>query len=523
LSNALKAVPPDGLLLLAFSGHGIERNGRAFLLPADAQVNDDINLLESTALEITTINQMIRNKSDAKGAVTGVNQVIILLDACRNDPTSGKDVSVNPLTKAYDFNLRNSGVQAFVTLYATSVGSRAYEDRTRKQGYFITEVVEALSGKAANERGEITLERLIAHVEDKVPTRVMLSTGREQKPFARIEGYRANALVLATAATTTSVTPPPVTPTITTPPRPTTLTPVIALPRGVSASALKSAGFTTARVDANGRVTKLSGGPVQSFSETVNGVAFEMVAIPGGRFQMGASDSENQAAWIDAKRYNKDAKLEWFTDAVQHWVRLSDYWMGKYEVTQGQWKAVMGSLPPNMNDLGNKFKGDELPVVRVSWDEAQTFITKLNELTAGGWRLPTEAEWEYAARGGTTTPFAFGATITPEVVNYDGNYPYGQAAKGIYRQYPVAVGSLGLANGFGLYDLHGNVWEWCSDWYGAYPTGEVSNPRGASTGSSRVYRGGSWGGSADDCRAANRILSSPVSRNRDLGFRLVRQ
>jgi formylglycine-generating enzyme required for sulfatase activity len=502
LSNALKAVPPDGLLLLAFSGHGIERNGRAFLLPTDAQVNDDISLLESTALEVATINQMIRDRRDAKGTITGVNQVIILLDACRNDPTSGKDASENRLTKAYDFNLRNSGVQAFVTLYATSVGSRAYEDRTRRQGYFITEVVAALQGVAANDKGEITLERLIEHIEDKVPTRVMLQTGQEQKPFARIEGYRANALVLATAATTAIVTPPPITP-----PRPTTLTPVIALPNGVSAGALKSTSFTTARVAANGRVTKQSGGPVQSFSETVNGVEFEMVAIPGGRFQMGSPTSE--AGHQD--------------DEVLHWVRVSDYWMGRYEVTQGQWKAVMGSLPPNMSDLGGEFKGEALPVVRVSWVEVQTFLAKLNQMTNGGWRLPTEAEWEYAARGGMVTPFAFGATITPEVMNYDGNDPSGNATKGVYRKHPVPVGSLGLANGIGLYDMPGNVWEWCSDWYGAYSTSEVSNPKGPGTGPNRVNRGGSWCIPAANCRSAIRGNNSLGYRSFNLGFRLVGQ
>ncbi len=284
--------------------------------------------------------------------------------------------------------------------------------------------------------------------------------------------------------------------------------PVIALPPGVPSSALRSAPINTATVDANGRVTRQQAGPIQFYQEDLGGgVKLEMVAVPGGRFQMGSPTSES----------GRD------DDETQHWVRVGDFWIGRHEVTQGQWKAVMGGLPPNMTDLGSEFKGDALPVVGVSWEEAQEFIKRLNaKLNNANYRLPREAEWEFAARAGKSTPFGFGATITPEIVNYDGNYPYGNAAKGKYQQHPVAVGSLGVANVFGLFDMHGNVWEWCEDWYGAYPSTEATDPTGPSSGSYRVYRGGGWYDGAVNYRSANRDGNAPGDRGLNLGFRLLR-
>jgi hypothetical protein len=194
LSNMAAVIPPDGLLLISFAGHGIERGGQAFLLPADSQVSNDVDLLEQTAINVSQIKDRIRK--------IGVKQVLMILDACRNDPV-GRANADNPLTTAYtrgfNFDLRNREVQAFATLYATEVGHRAYEYKEKKQGYFTWVLVEALRGGAANEKGEVTLSTLVKYLQERVPKRVLqdLGPGKAQKPFAVVEGYRADELVIA--------------------------------------------------------------------------------------------------------------------------------------------------------------------------------------------------------------------------------------------------------------------------------------------------------------------------------------
>ncbi|MCQ2313816.1 MAG: formylglycine-generating enzyme family protein [Bacteroidales bacterium] len=224
---------------------------------------------------------------------------------------------------------------------------------------------------------------------------------------------------------------------------------------------------------------------------TVNGVRFEMVYVEGGTFTMGATSEQGSDAESDEK--------------PTHSVTLSDYYIGKFEVTQELWEAVMGSNP-------SKFKGDNLPVDYVSWDDCQKFITKLNSLTGKYFRLPTEAEWEYAARGGkkSTNAKYSGSSNVVHVAWFDGNsgrqtHPVGQLR----------------ANELGIYDMSGNVWEWCLDWYGSYSSASQTDPIGSSSGSSRVLRGGSWFNSAGYCRVSNRGNNTPGYRGYNDGFRLV--
>jgi formylglycine-generating enzyme required for sulfatase activity len=190
-------------------------------------------------------------------------------------------------------------------------------------------------------------------------------------------------------------------------------------------------------------------------------------------------------------------------------------WLGETTVTQALWEAVMGENP-------SEFKGPERPVEQVSWDDAQAFLAKINgERDDLGFRLPSEAEWEYACRAGTETPFSFGANITPEQVNYDGNHPYAGGKKGLDRGQTVDVKAL-PCNPWGLYQMHGNVLEWCQDWYGDYPSQPVMDPEGPPEGVDRVLRGGSWGGDAGRCRSADRSRHEPDRRNHSSGFRLAR-
>ncbi len=194
LSNLASVVPRDGLLLFAFAGHGIERDGRAFLLPADAQLNNDVDLLEMTAVNVQQVKERIKK--------IGVGQVVMLIDACRNDPGGRADAN-NPLTKTYtngfSFDVVNREVQAFATLYATAVGARAYEYRERGQGYFTWALVEGLKGEAANAKGEVTLAGLIKYLQERVPKQVLLDlgAGKMQRPYAEINGYKADELVLS--------------------------------------------------------------------------------------------------------------------------------------------------------------------------------------------------------------------------------------------------------------------------------------------------------------------------------------
>ena len=231
-----------------------------------------------------------------------------------------------------------------------------------------------------------------------------------------------------------------------------------------------------------------------------NTIGQEFVYIEPGTFMMGSPENEP----------GRDS------DEIQHKVTLTKgFYMQTTEVTQGQWKAVMGNNPSSFKDCG-----DDCPVENVSWEDAQEFIKKLSRKEGKEYRLPTEAEWEYAARAGTTTPFHTGRCLSTDQANYDGNYPPEGCAEGKYREKTVPAGSFS-PNAYGLYDMHGNVWEWCQDWYGDYPAGSVTNPEGSSTGSYRVFRGGGWYRYAVNCRSAYRGYDSPGYRSSDLGFRLA--
>jgi TonB family protein len=195
LSNLRASVPKDGLLLVAFAGHGIERDGRAYLLPSDGQVSGDISLVEETAINVDMVRNWIRQ--------SGVGQVIVILDACRNNPTATRGDAGQPLTEAYtrgfSFDIRNQGITAFATFYATEVGQVAYEYSERRQGYFTWALVEGLRGHAANAKGEVTLAGLVAYLQDTVPKRITieLGPGKKQRPYVVVEGYKADDLVLA--------------------------------------------------------------------------------------------------------------------------------------------------------------------------------------------------------------------------------------------------------------------------------------------------------------------------------------
>ena len=230
--------------------------------------------------------------------------------------------------------------------------------------------------------------------------------------------------------------------------------------------------------------------PTQNLTFTVDGVSFTMVYVPGGTFTMGATSEQGSDAWDDEK--------------PTHSVTLSSYHIGQTEVTQALWTAVMGSNP-------SEFRGDRRPVERVSWNDCQTFISRLNAKTGKNFRLPTEAEWEYAARGGHSGGSKYaGSDNINSVAWYADNS--GDETHNVATKSP---------NSLGIYDMSGNVAEWCQDWYGDYSSSSQTNPKGPSNGDDRVRRGGSWCYFARFCRVSNRFVNAPSYSFGDLGLRLV--
>lgn len=239
--------------------------------------------------------------------------------------------------------------------------------------------------------------------------------------------------------------------------------------------------------------TPSSGNPssTASLSGEINKLLNNMVYVSGGTFTMGGTSEQGSDALPNEK--------------PTHSVTLSSYYICKYEVTQALWRDIMGSNP-------SYFKGDNLPVEQVSWNDCQTFINRLNSYTGRNFRLPTEAEWEFAARGGNySRHYKYsGSNYISDVAWYEDN-----SGK---RTHPVGTKQ---ANEIGLYDMSGNVWEWCSDWCGSYSSYSQTDPIGPNSGSYRVDRGGGWAGIVKGCRATIRNYYAPDGRNIGLGLRLV--
>ncbi|NEQ08846.1 MAG: formylglycine-generating enzyme family protein [Moorea sp. SIO1G6] len=283
---------------------------------------------------------------------------------------------------------------------------------------------------------------------------------------------------------------------------------------------------------------------IQYFPEDLgNGITLEMVAIPSGTFVMGSPETEEG---------HRDS------ESPQHQVTVKSFFMGKYPVTQAQWQAI-AALPQVNTELKpdpSRFKGEDLPVERVSWYDAVEFCERLSQYTKRPYRLPSEAQWEYACRAGTTTPFHFGETITTEFANYLGiddeelawKGSYGNGPSGIYRGKTTPVGSFGVGNDFGLYDMHGNVWEWCADhWHDNYegaPTDgsawrenyNLDNYNLVDHNYPSLYlkdylkeisgllRGGSWLYYPVVCRSGSRFVYNPAlwhDLDASVGFRVV--
>ncbi len=471
-------IKDGGIGLFYFAGHGVQVEGVNYLAPVGALVEKE----QDIKFEMLAIGKVTAEMEAAKN---GLN--ILILDACRNNPFlrafRSPDVGLAPI---------NAPSGTYIA-FATAPGTTA-SDGEGDNGLYTQELLTNL--KQPGLRLEDVFIRTRVSVKKKSND---IQVPWENGALEGVVILNGKGAANTTAGAAASSLP---------------------LPKirysGIPLSTLRSAKFTTASVDEKGQVSKREAGPASSYLEDLgNGVKLEMVYIRGGSFQMGSPRTEPE----------RDE------DEIQHPVKVSSFWMGRYEVTQSQWIAVMGRLPRCLAVSDNLDRGDDIPLTCVTWLEVQEFIDKLNELLKldkeKGYSLPREAEWEYAARGGTTTPFPYGATIAPGLENYDWGTSYANGpTQARNNQYLVKVGSF-VANPFGLYDMLGNASEWCEDWLGEYPTagkGEQLDPTGPSEGERRVIRGGEYGSSARGCRSATRAGILPTYRPLiSMGFRLVRR
>ncbi|MCZ8101346.1 MAG: formylglycine-generating enzyme family protein, partial [Burkholderiales bacterium] len=284
--------------------------------------------------------------------------------------------------------------------------------------------------------------------------------------------------------------------------------------------------FEIVGVNAKGEQIKKESKQSQYFSEDLgNDITLEMVAIPGGTFLMGTEDEEIER--LVKKFYSRGRR-----ERPQHQVTVPPFDLGKYPITQVQWRAVASrtdlkvekDLNPNPSYFKNRPDRDRRPVEQVNWYDAVEFCARLSKLTGREYRLPSEAEWEYACRAGTTTPFYFGETITGELANYNASETCAEGAKGEFRQQTTPVGQF-PPNAFGLYDMHGNVWEWCADtWHDNYDGAPTNGSAWIENGNDNCspLRGGSWYSNPDFCRSAHRYyLNRRASYLLNNGFRVV--
>ena len=258
--------------------------------------------------------------------------------------------------------------------------------------------------------------------------------------------------------------------------------------------------YETPTLNGKGEIIARTHHTAEQFTEDLGkDISLEMIVLPAGSFQMGSPHNTG----------NPD-------EHPQHFVMIKSFMLGKFLITQGQWKAVIGKLPLC------RFKGDNLPVERISWDEAQNFCQRLSQKTGRNYHLSSETQWEYACRSGTTTPFSFGETLTSDIANFNGEHIFSREPRGIYF-HSTSEGGKFPPNAFGLNDMHGNLWEWCADnWlddYSSSPRDESAHQDHNNT--YRVVRGGSWHEPARLCRSAARLRVLQSEAEEFIGFRVV--
>lgn len=449
VTNLLELAKAGDTAVIGFSGHGLQFVGsdELFFCPEQSNLADPTTLVSLKWVQ----DELKKCKADVK---------LLIADTCRDTvPVPGKPKS--PAVEGLVSKTRPEmpelpqPPQGVVALFSCSTGKKSFESPKHKRGFLFHHVIEGLQGKAANASGEVTLSRLVSYAVDEVQLAVQDEfPTRSQRP--QMLGEIGGRVPLVRGA----------------------MPPALRANAPIPKLAAPSSGEKTLTLDLGG------------------GVSMEFVRIARGDFLRGAPDGEAMAR--DDEKPQKRVTIS------------KDFYLGKYEVTQAQYKALTGKTPSYFSATGQamaKVAGmdtSNFPVDSVTKEDAMTFCAKLKEKTGRNATLPTEAQWEYACRAGTTTPFHFGTSLNGEQANCNGRFPYGTATRGNYFERTGEVGQY-APNDFGLYDMHGNVREWCSDQYDPdyYKTSLLKDPLNLIV-LGDVSRGGSWYEPAHCCRAACR-------------------
>ena len=481
LKAILRNRKPADTVLLAFSGHGeqLKKDGKMYFCAAKCNLDKP-----ETLVALDEVYDLLKD-NPAGGKV-------LIVDACRNDPLAGRTVGSEKLESVTRPELPDPP-GGTVALFSCSKGEKAYESDALKHGYLFHFVIEGLAGKAAGKGGRIKWTDLTKHVDDELSEAVVKELGAKAVQTPEVRG-ESHGLVLARIDT------------------------VSAPPDGPTTGG-KVAGPSPTPPDAPTTEVKAVDEKEETFEYTVEGetkkgtrrvwtldlgggATMELVRIPHGQFMMGSPDSDKYAQAVEKPR---------------HEVTITkDFYLGKYLVTQEQYQALMGMNPsyfsasgPGRASLASLDTG-RFPVEEVTWEAAQAFCQKLSRKAQRKAGLPTEAQWEYACRAGTTTRFPCGDELTSADANFN-------SKPGL----PCVVGSH-PANPFGLYDATGNVWEWCSDYYDPkyYSHSPKEDPENLTESSARVLRGGSFTDAPTLCRAGCRYWYHQALRFSYVGFRV---
>ncbi|RFP56022.1 MAG: peptidase C14 [Limnothrix sp. CACIAM 69d] len=549
-----------------FSGHGmLDAEGRDYLMPMEASPMS----VAETGIRVSYVVEQLRR--------CGADNVVLLLDACRDEgPSTGAKGAAG-----VGEDMANQGrLKGVVSIASCSRYESSYELEELQHGAFTYALLEAFR----SQRGYATVASLDRYLVDRVPQ--LVGRDRRQTPHTVVEPIRKSHLILfphqsepgdwaelradafqaelegdlqlaeqlwiriniASAGKLgrqcfealfrlrgkqQNATPSP----IVVPASPKQVEPAPQPPDTFAGWELREWSFETVRVDRAGQIVERLPKTAKShFVDLGGGVQLELVAVPGGEFQMGSPATE-------LERMDREGPVRTVT--------VPPLLVSRYPVTVEQWRRVAGSFPavlnPQLNADPSRWKEAKGPIECVNWFDAMEFCARLSKATNRLYRLPSEAEWEYACRGGTQTPFAFGETLRSDLANYDGNYTYADGPKGEYRERTTPVGQF-PPNRFGLQDMHGNVWEWCmDDWYDSYAKAlsraearfqndnhshafnsaiKVNNYQErffqelVKVDNQKLLRGGSWDYYPGYCRSAVRFGNSPDNRSNDIGFRV---